>query len=64
MDKKLRKSSLCDWSRSDILENLTELIDLVGRPNYVCRKCARVANEKVNLCKPIKFRPENSDKPG
>jgi hypothetical protein len=60
MDKKLKKSSLCKWSKADILDNLEDLIVLVGQPNYVCRKCTRVANDKINLCKPIRFRRENS----
>ncbi|WP_407331846.1 hypothetical protein [Enterovibrio sp. 27052020O] len=45
--------TLCDWKSKEIEKDLAALAKLVKAPEYVCRKCARVANTKKVLCKPI-----------
>lgn len=47
--------SLCDWSKHEIRERAEELLELTQKPEFFCRKCARVANIPYILCKPISF---------
>jgi len=51
-----KKKSFCDLSKDEIAEKLDEIISLVNKPKYICRKCARAANEKTHLCKPVGFK--------
>jgi hypothetical protein len=55
MEKKLEKRSLCKWEKSDIRKNIKALYALTADPQYVCEKCARVANSRTTVCKPYKF---------
>ncbi|MGF1708134.1 hypothetical protein L4C40_19905 [Enterovibrio baiacu] len=48
--------TLCDWKSRDIEGDLSELTKLVKKPEFVCKKCARVANTKKVLCKPISLK--------
>jgi hypothetical protein len=43
---------LCDWKKDEIKNNLTELKKIVGKPKYICLKCARVAKDASYLHKP------------
>ncbi|MDD1783531.1 hypothetical protein LRP49_20360 [Enterovibrio sp. ZSDZ35] len=45
--------TLCEWKTKEIENGLDDLLKLVKKSEYVCRKCARVANTKKVLCKPI-----------
>ncbi len=45
--------TLCDLKKDYIEEHISEVIKLVDKPKYVCRKCLRSANEKDKVCKPI-----------
>jgi len=45
--------TLCDLKKDYIEENISEVIKLVDKPKYVCRKCLRSVNEKDMVCKPI-----------
>ncbi|MEO1856359.1 MAG: hypothetical protein ABGY95_03205 [Rubritalea sp.] len=45
--------SFCKWSGKDILKNMELLTQLTSKPEYACRKCARVSNTKKSLCKPV-----------
>jgi len=47
--------TFCKWSSKDIEKRVDLLIDLVEDPKYVCRKCARVSNNKKAVCKPAKL---------
>ncbi len=47
--------SLCDVSKSTLRDHLDEIARLVDRPRFICRKCARVANQKRYLCKPTRL---------
>ncbi|SFN34456.1 hypothetical protein SAMN05660284_01268 [Formivibrio citricus] len=36
-------------------DDLKKYMKLVDRPEYVCEKCGRAANEKKRLCRPVKI---------
>jgi len=55
MDKKLKKKSLCKWSKDDVKDNWSEMYDLVGKSKFMCERCLRSARLKGNLCKPEKL---------
>lgn len=44
--------TLCDWSKRDIEKKADKLYEIVRDPKFICRKCARVANQYEVLCKP------------
>lgn len=48
--------TLCDWEGKHIEKKFSELSQLVNKPNYICRKCARAGNSKDILCKPQKIK--------
>jgi hypothetical protein len=52
MEKRLKKKSLCNWSRSDVKKNWEGLQDILGTSKYVCKKCLRSSRLKGTLCKP------------
>lgn len=37
-------------------EEIKKYMKLVDRPEYVCEKCGRAANDKKNLCRPVKIK--------
>ena len=51
-----KKQRLCSYSKDDIKENLKELSSIVADAKFICKKCARAANDKECLCKPIKLK--------
>ena len=51
----MKKKTLCDFSKSEVQQNLPELINIVANPKYICRKCARAVNKEEYLCKPVKI---------
>jgi hypothetical protein len=46
------KQRLCEWKKDGIKDNLVKLKKIVGKPRYVCIKCARVADDADYLHKP------------
>jgi hypothetical protein len=50
---------LCDWSPKDIAKKTDKLRAIILTPRYTCRKCARSANDKTHLCKPLAIHPEH-----
>ena len=46
---------LCQWDKAGIESDLAQLAALVGKPRYVCKKCARAARSKKSLCKPVRL---------
>ncbi len=48
-----KRRTLCDWSRDRIKNKADELLRIVDQPTFACRKCARVANHAIHLCKPM-----------
>lgn len=47
--------TLCEWDKRDIERDLERLAGVIGVPRYVCRKCARSAQEDRHLCKPVRL---------
>ena len=52
---KIKKKSLCDFTKSDLDKFNKELRLLVKKPKYICKKCFRACSEKEYLCKPTKL---------
>lgn len=48
-----KDKTLCEWDRRKIEKKLADVVRLIEKPHYVCRKCARAANQPQNLCKPV-----------
>ena len=48
-----KQRTLCDWTKERIKSRSEELLRIVDRPTFACRKCARVANQAIHLCKPM-----------
>ncbi len=46
---------LCKLKKS-LKKNMKSYVSLVDAPNFVCKKCGRVANAKKNLCDGVKMR--------
>ncbi len=55
MDKKLKKKSLCKWSKEDAKKSWSEMHDLLGSAKFVCERCLRSSRLKGTLCKPEKL---------
>jgi len=45
--------TFCKWKEKELLKRADVFADLVNEPRFVCRKCARVANTRKVLCKPM-----------
>ncbi|MDN2479829.1 hypothetical protein [Vibrio agarivorans] len=48
---------LCKLNRRDIQEHLGDIHRLVAEPKFVCRSCARSADDQSRLCKPAAIPP-------
>ncbi len=48
--------TLCDWSKRDIAQRTSELVEILRQPRFYCRKCARAACAQEYLCKPEPLR--------
>ncbi|WP_165786995.1 hypothetical protein [Pseudohalioglobus lutimaris] len=55
--------SLCKWKKKEIEKGVDELADIVHRPRFVCKDCARAAHDKGHLCKAMKL-PQTRLSPG
>ena len=47
--------SLCKWKKKEIEKGVHELAHIIDKPRFICKDCARAANDKGYLCKPIKL---------
>ncbi len=52
----MKKKALCDFSKQYIQKNLEQILDVVEDANFICTKCARIANNSDYLCKAQKIR--------
>ena len=41
--------TLCELKKETISENIDEISRIIDKPKYICKKCARAANEKKYL---------------
>jgi hypothetical protein len=46
--------TMCKLTK-DLPDNLDKIIEVVSKPENVCKKCGRVANKESLLCKPHKL---------
>ena len=53
LPEKIKK--LCKWSKSKYTKDLKVLREIVQEPEFYCKDCGRVANDKKLLCKPAKL---------
>ncbi|HJO92091.1 MAG TPA: hypothetical protein QF753_01715 [Victivallales bacterium] len=53
--------NLCKLNSDYIKENIDELKELVKKPRYICKKCARASKDKNLLCKPLKLEKKKSN---
>lgn len=51
----MKTPKLCAWKKDDIADRRAKLEKIVGKPEYICTRCARVAAKKKYLCKPEKL---------
>ena len=54
--------SLCDLTKKEIENDIENIMTMVNKPKYVCVKCARAANDKKFVCKPVKIKLKKTDK--
>ena len=47
---------LCDLNKKEVEKNIEKIMAIVNKPKFVCQKCARAANEKKFVCKPVKIK--------
>ncbi len=53
-EEKALKKPLCKLVKNGFIEdNLAQYMRLVDSAYFICKKCGRVSNTKINLCKPI-----------
>ena len=52
MAKDIKKLSFCKISEEIIEKHVKTYIKLASNPKYVCEKCHRLSNKKINLCHP------------
>lgn len=50
--------TVCRLSGKKIEKHIDELAEMAAEAQYICRKCARVAVKKKDLCKPVKIEPK------
>ena len=48
-----KNKKLCKLKKEFIKNNLNDFKELVSSPNYLCRKCGRVARQERYLCKVV-----------
>lgn len=48
---------LCKLSRTEIISSIGEIESVVRQPQFVCRSCARSAQQANRLCKPTALTP-------
>jgi len=51
----MKQKKLCCLNWDEIEDHLDDLVEIVSPARHICRKCARVANKKKVLCKPVKL---------
>ncbi len=43
---------MCKLDKKMLDKQFDEVLEAVRKPEFICRKCAHVANRKEKLCKP------------
>ena len=50
------ENKMCALACCPCTLDISELMPLVNKPQFICKSCGRVANRKANLCKPVLIR--------
>lgn len=50
--------TLCKLKKEDIALSINKIIKITKKPEYICTKCGRVANEKGYLCHAMKMKKQ------
>lgn len=50
--------TLCKFRRAEIIGQIHQIQQLVDQPQFLCKSCARVANQASFLCKPAELAKE------
>jgi hypothetical protein len=50
------KGPMCKLRKKVLQDDPESYIKLLKEPHFLCKKCGRVANNKKNICKPLKLR--------
>jgi hypothetical protein len=45
------KEPMCKLKKEVLKEDLNKYLTFIDKPRYLCKKCGRVANNKINICK-------------
>lgn len=48
-----KEKRLCKWKEDNISKKLDKFISIVSDPQFLCKKCGRVADKKKWLHKPV-----------
>lgn len=48
-----KTTKLCKLKKDEIDKDLERVAKTVRQPTHICRRCARAANVKKALCKPV-----------
>ena len=48
---------LCDLDKKEVEKRIEKIKRMVDKPKYICRKCARAANDADYVCKPVTIEP-------
>lgn len=48
--------TLCELKRDDLEKDFSKIVNIVSKPKYICKKCARVAKDKKYLCKAVELK--------
>ncbi len=41
---------LCKIKKDELVSSLKKIVKIIKKPKFICKRCARVANEKKYLC--------------
>ena len=52
----MKNQKLCKFKKSEIKENLTDIVKLVAKPKYICLNCGRVAKKDKVLCNSLEIK--------
>ncbi len=50
------ENKMCALACCPCVLDIKKIMPFVNKPRFICKSCGRVANEKKNLCAPIRLR--------
>jgi hypothetical protein len=46
---------LCKYKKDELKKEISQVVEFVKKPKYICKKCLRVSSESKMLCKSEKI---------